>query len=248
MFEAQSKYRMGLLLWMSHPCWPSFVWQTYDFYFEPTAAYFACKKASEPIHIQWNSYAETIEVVNYSAGRQAGLTAQVEILNIDGTNMFSQRFPLDCEEDSTATLLRMDYPAGLSEVHFLRLTLRRPGFVVSTNFYLRGLRAGDYRAIRTLAKAAVRSSTTAEQGDHHWLLTTTLKNISATPALMVRLKAVREKSGDRILPVLYDDNYFSLMPGESRIVTTRLEHADTRGERPKIVLAGFNVAPSSSGA
>ena len=46
MFEGQSKYRMGLLLWMSHPCWPSFVWQTYDYYFEPTAAYFGCKKGS----------------------------------------------------------------------------------------------------------------------------------------------------------------------------------------------------------
>ena len=40
MFEAQSKNRMGLLIWMSHPAWPSFVWQTYDYYFEPTAAYF----------------------------------------------------------------------------------------------------------------------------------------------------------------------------------------------------------------
>ena len=32
MFEAQSKNRMGLLIWMSHPTWPSFVWQTYDYY------------------------------------------------------------------------------------------------------------------------------------------------------------------------------------------------------------------------
>ena len=55
MFEAQSKYRMGVLLWMSHSCWPSFVWQTYDYYFEPTAAYYGCKKGSEPLHIQWNS-------------------------------------------------------------------------------------------------------------------------------------------------------------------------------------------------
>jgi hypothetical protein len=30
-FEAQSKNRMGVLLWMSHPCWPSFVWQTASF-------------------------------------------------------------------------------------------------------------------------------------------------------------------------------------------------------------------------
>jgi len=37
-----------------HPCWPSFAWQTYDYYFDHTAAYYASKKACEPVHIQWN--------------------------------------------------------------------------------------------------------------------------------------------------------------------------------------------------
>ena len=75
MFEAQSKNRMGLLIWMSHSCWPSFVWQTYDYYFDPTAAYFGAKKASEPLHIQWNPVTDNVEVVNYSAGAAPGLTA-----------------------------------------------------------------------------------------------------------------------------------------------------------------------------
>ena len=72
MFEAQSKNRMGLLIWMSHACWPSFVWQTYDYYFEPTAGYFGARKGSEPLHIQWNAATDDIEVVNYSARRGAG--------------------------------------------------------------------------------------------------------------------------------------------------------------------------------
>lgn len=246
MFEAQSRYRMGLLLWMSHPCWPSFVWQTYDFYFEPTAAYFACKKASEPLHIQWNSYAETIEVVNYNAGQQRGLVAHVEIVNMDGRSMLSRSFPLDSEEDSTATILKMEYPAGLSAVHFLRLALTgASGKPVSTNFYLRGVSSGDYRAIRTLPSVPVRSTTTVEQRDKHWLLTTTLKNAATTPALMVRLKAVRATTGDRILPAIYSDNYIALMPGETQIITTEVEQADARGERPRIELEGFNVAPKA---
>ena len=45
MFEAQSKNRMGVLLWMSHSAWPSFVWQTYDYYFEPAPAISAARKA-----------------------------------------------------------------------------------------------------------------------------------------------------------------------------------------------------------
>ena len=130
--------RMGALLWMSHPCWPSFVWQTYDYYFEPTAAYFGCKKASEPIHIQWNREHETIEVVNYNAGNQAGLTAKAEIFNINGTRMGQKTATLDSREDSTESPIHMDYPSGLTPVHFLRLTLSRGSQIVSANFYLRG--------------------------------------------------------------------------------------------------------------
>jgi len=72
-FEAQSKHRMGVLMWMSHPCWPSFVWQTYDYYLEPNAGYFGAKKGCEPLHVQWNPVDGTVEVVNYSAGHRGAL-------------------------------------------------------------------------------------------------------------------------------------------------------------------------------
>jgi hypothetical protein len=76
------------------------------------------------------------------------------------------------------------------------------------------------------------------------VLTTELHNTSDKPALMVRVKAVREQSGDRILPAIYSDNYVALMPGERRTIRTELANADTRGERPTAVVEGFNVAES----
>ncbi len=242
MFEAQSKYRAGVLLWMSHPCWPSFVWQTYDWYFEPTSAYFGCKKGSEPLHIQWNSYTETIEVVNYSAGNVANLSAEVEVVNMDGKSMAKKSASLTSAEDSVSMPIKMEYPTGLSAVHFLRLTLSHNGSVRSTNFYMRGVEQGNFNAIRSLRKASVQANTTTEQRDGRWFLSTTLQNTSPVPALFVRAKVVRETTGDRILPAIYDDNYISLMPNETRIIKTELSHADTRGETPKIIIGGFNVA------
>ena len=64
-------------------------------------------------------------------------------------------------------------------------------------------------------------------------------------ALMVRLTAVREKTGARILPAIYSDGYIALMPGESRQISTELRDADTRGEKPRIVVEGFNVASNA---
>jgi len=87
----------------------------------------------------------------------------------------------------------------------------------------------------------LKSATQVEQKGNRWYLTTQLTNPSEHPALMVRLKVVRKKSGDRILPVLYSDNYISLMPGEQRTIRIELEHADTRGEKPHVVVNGFNT-------
>jgi beta-galactosidase/beta-glucuronidase len=243
MFEAQSKNRMGALLWMSHPAWPSFVWQTYDYYFEPTAAYFGAKKASEPLHIQWNLATDDVEVVNYSGGNAKGLTAQVEVLNLDGSVRWEKTAIVDSAEDSVVTPIAMEYPSGLTAVHFIRLKLTQGDKIVSSNFYWRGLEEENYRALRELPKVNLEAATQVERQGNQWVLTTELKNVSAQPALLVRVKAVRDRSGDRILPAIYSDNYVALMPGEKRSIRTELDNADTRGERPRIVVEGFNAGP-----
>ncbi len=241
MFEAQSRDRMGVLLWMSHPCWPSFVWQTYDFYLEPTAAYFGSKKACEPIHIQWNPLTDKVEVVNYSAGTLRGLQATARLLNPDGTVVWTKSASLDSTEDSNSAVLAMEYPSSLALIHFCRLTLQQGDRVLSTNTYLRAREADNLRAIRTLGNAKVTGTTTRRQQGDTWALSTDLHNTSTTAALLVRVKAVGERDGQRILPAIYDDNYITLLPQERRTLRTELRQSDTRGQQPHIQVEGFNV-------
>jgi hypothetical protein len=257
MFEAQSKNRMGLLLWMSHPCWPSFVWQTYDYYFDAGGGYYGSKKGSEPLHIQWNPLEDTVDVVNYNGGYARGLTAHAEIRNMNGDLKWEKSAALDSPEDSVAAPIHLEFPAGLTAVHFIRLKLTRGEQVVSDNTYLRGLEetaaapmrpgaapgTGGYvlKAIRTLPKVKVEAATTVARQGSQWVMTTELRNAGGQPALMVRVRAVRERSGDRILPALSSDNYIALMPGERRSIRSEVDDADTRGERPRIVVEGFNV-------
>jgi Glycosyl hydrolase 2 galactose-binding domain-like/Exo-beta-D-glucosaminidase Ig-fold domain/Glycosyl hydrolases family 2/NedA-like, galactose-binding domain len=246
MFEAQSKNRMGVLLWMSHPAWPSFVWQTYDYYLDPTAGYFGSKKGSEPLHIQWNRATDTVEVVNYSAGHQPGLTAEVQVLNMDGAVKWRKSAAVDSSEDGVVAAIKMEYPAGLTPVHFIRLRLSRGATLLSENFYWRGTTEGDYKALRTLPAVRLRATTRLEDRGNSYILTTELLNPSKHPALMVHLMPVRSRSGDRILPALFSDNFVALMPGEKRTIQTELERADARGEQPMIAIDGFNVERSLS--
>jgi len=113
--------------------------------------------------------------------------------------------------------------------------------VVSENFYLRGVEEENFRALRDLPKVKLGIGTEVEKQGTHWVLTSHLSNPSNQPALLVRVKAVREKSGDRILPAIYSSNYIALMPGDHSTIRTELNDADTRGERPRIAVEGFNV-------
>jgi beta-galactosidase/beta-glucuronidase len=240
-FEAQSKNRMGMLLWMSHSSWPSMVWQTYDYYFEPTAAYYGCKKACEPLHIQWNPLSDSIEVVNYRNSDGTKLTAIMEILNFDGSIKLKKKTVIDCPEDHTVRCYKMEYPERLSSVYFIRLTLKKGSTTLSENLYWRGLKEGDLKTVRDLPKVKLETTTKIVRKANQFHLTTTLTNKTKQPALMVKLKVVGDKSKERMLPVIFSDNFIFLIPGEKRIITMEMEEADTRGEQPVVVVEGWNI-------
>lgn len=242
LFESRSKNRMGLLMWMSHPCWPSMVWQTYDYYFEPTAAYFAIKKASEPLHIQWNPATDEVEVVNYSAGTRNNLTAKVQILNMDASLAWEKEVIVNSNEDTTEKCIQLKFPEKISEVHFIKLWLMEGGKVVSENFYHRSLKENNYQALKQLPKVTLDCQTeVGKDQEGHWTATVTLTNASDTPALMTRINVVGDKDGDQFLPIFYQDNYFALLPGEKKEVSIRWKDVDTRGNAPVFKISGYNV-------
>ena len=242
MFEGRSQFRQGLLLWMSHPSWPSMVWQTYDYYLEPTAAYFACKKASEPIHVQWNVLDDNVEVVNSNAKDKVALTVSAQLINMDGSVQWNKEAVIDCKEDSTAKCFKLEFPTNMSSVNFIKLTLKKGNKTISENFYWRGLEDGNYQALNSLPVIELKNNTSIGKSGKNWELKTTLNNTSKSPVLMIRLKVVGKNSGERILPVFYSDNYVALMPGEKKVITMLLKDEDTRGEKPAVVISGFNVS------
>ena len=238
MFESRGQYRRGLLLWMSHPAWPSMVWQTYDYYFEPTGAYFGCKKACEPIHIQLNQLTREVEAVNYHAGDRTGLTAKVSVLDMGGKVVDGFTGQLDLPEDSTAVVTALPVPEGISPVYYVKLELTdAAGNLLSDNFYLQGKEEGNLQELNTLGKASVKVSMT---GNGPWKVT--LTNNGDVPALLLRLKLVSKSTGDMVLPVIYSDNYFSLMPGESRTVDIAAAPEDLHG-KTGLEITGFNLDP-----
>ena len=236
MFESRSEYRRGLLLWMSHPAWPSMVWQTYDYFFEPTGAYFGCKKACEPLHIQMNPLKGTVEVVNYHAGEVAGLTAKAQVLNMDGTEAWSKDCPLNIAEDYTVTCFPLEIPDDVTDAYFVKLTLTgEDGACLSDNFYWQGRQEGNVQALRSLGKTTLAVRGEKLSANKYKV---SLTNKGSVPALMIRLKVVDSATDDLILPVRYSDNWFFLLPGESKTVEVGFESCKGK---PVFLTEGLNL-------
>ena len=231
MFESTSKSRAGLLIWMSHACWPSMVWQTYDYYFDPTAAYFGMKKACEPLHVQYNALTDDIEVVNHSAGNKTGITVIATIFDLNGRKVSQQKGRLNTEEDTTKAWIKRSklIAEAPSEVYFLRLQLTDKTGVISENTYIMGREENNYRALTSLPKANVEQQTTITGETARVSLT----NKSQVPAAFLRLN-LKGADGEQILPTIYSDNYITLMPGESKTVTISWKQEDSRNQQAHV--------------
>ena len=71
---------------------------------------------------------DNVEVVNYSGGDARGLTASVELLNMDGAREVGEVGRAStARKTAWRRPFKMEYPAGLTPVHFIRLKLTRGG-------------------------------------------------------------------------------------------------------------------------
>jgi len=110
----------------------------------------------------------------------------------------------------------------------------------------------DYTALNSLPKINLEATAqTTNDGDDR-STTVTLHNSTSTLAFAVHLKVNRTTSrrvsreapeDSEILPVLWQDNYFSLLPGETRQITARYHINKESRASPSVELDGWNVNP-----
>ncbi len=207
----------GMLIWMSHPAYPSFVWQTYDYYYDPSGAYWGAKKGCEHTHIQWNSSNNSVKAVNTTGKELNGLTATARVYGLDGRELpaYAAKANVNLPATGIAEAFTLDFSREPAGVHFIRLELRdAAGELLSDNFYWRnGEKELDYQALNTLPAANL--EVTAEKISPEKAVLTVANN-SSTVAFANRLRLLDAETGSRILPVLMTDNYITLLPGERR--------------------------------
>jgi mannosylglycoprotein endo-beta-mannosidase len=237
------KTTTGVITWMSHPAQPSFVWQLYHYDLEPNAALYAVKKAAETVHVQFNEENRGIEVVNNRPEALNGLNVSVLIYRFDGTLDSHETYSVaQVPGSTTIKVAQIDVSARISPLYFIKLYLADSNDkLLSTNFYWQHVAQDQFDGLIKLPRVVLEAEASSRTEGDNTVLTVTLHNNTNYIALLSHLQLHQKKSGRRVLPVFYSDNYISLVPGESSTVSIEAATKDLQGETPLIELDGYNV-------
>jgi exo-1,4-beta-D-glucosaminidase len=96
----------------------------------------------------------------------------------------------------------------------------------------------DLTALQQLPRVRLQAFAKHVQADR---VQVTIKNPSRNLAFQVHLAIADQGSKEQILPVMWDDNYVPLLPGESRVITARYRTRDAVGSKAVLRVDGWNV-------
>jgi hypothetical protein len=224
----------GVLLWMSHPAWPSVEWQTYSWDYETFGSYFGSRKACEPVHVQMNLDDHDVVVLNTTTSPLDDMKVTLTCYDLAGKKISAKAVKeIDVPANSRKDLFRAELD-GINGNYIVRLVLSdRKGKVVTVNDYMmRGEGTEDFKALNSVGKAQIKARKVSSQdGVLRYEITNTTGNI----AFNLKFNLCDEKTGEIILPAFFSDGYFHLLPGEKRTLEV---HSPSTGA---IMVEGYNV-------
>jgi exo-1,4-beta-D-glucosaminidase len=215
--------------------------------------------------VQYGYDDQGVAVVNDTYQERKGMKVRSRIYSIDAKLLADKEEMVDVPADAAVKAFELPKPDALTMTFFVKLDLRDArGKNVSDNFYWLSAKAdtldwahkqdtvytpqaefGDLTALGSLPQIKLQSSALldqmagAETGKAH----VRVKNTSSSVAFQVRLRLADKRDDRDVVPVLWEDNYFSLLPGEERIIAVSYDPSELHGAHPVIQVGGFNIAP-----
>jgi exo-1,4-beta-D-glucosaminidase len=265
MFEAFAVRRpltTGIIQWMYNAAWPKLYWQLYDYYLMPNGAYFGARTACQPRTLIYDYGKRAVWAANSGPAAVPAATAEVRVLDLHSREVFTTSRTFDLPVDSPIEVAELPAFAAITPVYFLELRLQgRDGSRLASNFYWLSTKKdvldsqgsewfvtpnkafADFTALADLPAVDLEMNQRIEDAGGERVVHLSLTNPSSALAFFIELKLVDRRTGKIILPVLWDDNYLSLLPGERRELSATLDAHSADGAEPVVRCAGYNVRP-----
>ncbi len=224
------------LLWMSHPAWPSLLWQMYTFDLETHGAFWGVRHACQPLHAILELPKDRISVVNLTSQAHSELFVNAELLDASGRILAQQEAGVRVGSSTKREALLWRGSKAQRRLNWLRLRLLDgDGEAISEKWYGPGYGSPGHQRVRNLSSLPeAKVAGEADGPGAFWI-----RNESSHLAYLVSFN-LRKPDGARILPAFFSDGCLTLLPGEERRV--RIEGAPLISRGTYVTAEGWNVS------
>lgn len=249
----------GVIQWMLNSAVPNMLWQVYDWYLMPTGAFYGTMHACEPLNLVYNYKDKSIYLTNELHSAQQQLTAEIKVLDLNSKVILEKEVNAEVAENTAARIFDIPALNGLTPVYFLDLKLKdKDGKQLSENFYWLSNKEdildfektewhltpnsqyADFSALDKLPKANVEISHEFVAQGEKQEIKVIAKNSSYKLAFFIELALIDQSTGETVLPTFWEDNYISLLPGESKEIKGFVNKEDLIGA-PGFRYQGMNL-------
>lgn len=225
----------GVIVWKTQNPWTALRGQMYDYYLDPNACLFGLRSGSEPLHVMYNATSGKVMLVNNTFSAKNNLTLIVKSYDIQGKATPVSQQTCSVAETSYTTIT--DIKQKVDELKaqkgsFLSLQLfDEHKALLSDNFYWLPDDKGSYPGLAELAEGQLRIK--AKKLKSGLIELTCVNPLTAPVSFFNHVSLLDGRTKDRILPVFYQDNYFSVLPGATKKIT--IDYRSQKNERSPMV-------------
>ena len=253
-FNYGDRFASGFLFWYHNSPLPQTASRMYDWFLEPTAALYYSQNGLMPLHPQFDYLKNTVSVYNDYLTEFKNYNVVATVYDFNAKPVLTLNSTINIPADGVVNdALKIEFPASISQVHFIKLLLKNAsGKVIADAFYWRskdiykgawtitGPAVSGFQDINKLPMIKLNLSSKQKVETDRLVIKATVSNPSESLAFFVQLK-LKDKNGKQIKPAYYTDNFFSLLPGESKVVTVEVFKDELVNDYAAIVLDGWNV-------
>ena len=251
-FDKNGRFSTGWGLWTVNNTHPQLCARIYDYSLEPTAGLYFMTHANKPFSLQFDYRDNSVTAVNNTFDIPKGMTVTAEIRNLDWSLQWSKRhviapdMPFLPESSRIGVLYLPNKDQNkFDDVHFIHLQLASGKEILDDTIYWRSKAGmlygadGDFSALNKMPTTQIKVTTSSEMKEGKRFVSVTLDNSSKQLAFFLRVKVLDSKTKALVRPCLTSDNYFSIPPGEKKVIT--IECPVSLSEPPIIGVEGWNI-------
>lgn len=263
-FVADKPVSTGLIQWKLNSAWPDMIWQLYDTYLQPNGAFYAVRKACNPLHAIYRYGFNDIYLSNEDLADAGNLTVSVKAYDINSKEIFSDKWQGEIKSNTSKQIYKIPEIKGLTPVWFLKLSVtRQDGSEADNSVYWLSLKNdvldfkaasklswpyytptssyADFTALNKLAPVNPDCSYTFSTDGQFGKVSLKIKNNTGTIAFFLYLDVLDPATGQPVLPIYWNDNYITLFPGEERSYEALYYLDNLKDSKPTVEVSGWNV-------